>query len=60
MHPGIACLGYVHYGIACLAPQASDCAGALWMACLACDWFPFARCLSKYIYCKTDCDWVLL
>ena len=27
---GIACLGYVHYGIAYLASQASDWAGALW------------------------------
>ena len=30
LHPGIACVGYVHYGIACLASQASDWAGAPW------------------------------
>ena len=30
LHPGIACLGYVHYGVACLASQASYWAGALW------------------------------
>ena len=30
LHPGIACLGYVHHGIACLASQASDWASALW------------------------------
>ena len=30
LHPGIACLGYVHYGVACLASQASFWAGALW------------------------------
>ena len=30
LHPGIACLGYVHDGIACLASQASDWTGALW------------------------------
>ena len=29
LDPGMACLGYVHYGIACLASQASDWAGAL-------------------------------
>ena len=29
LHPGIDCLGYVHYGIACLASQASYWAGAL-------------------------------
>ena len=29
LHPGIACLGYEHYGVACLAPQASYWAGAL-------------------------------
>ena len=29
LHPGIACLGYVYYGIACLASQASDWAGTL-------------------------------
>ena len=30
LYPGIACLGYVHHGIACLAILASDWAGALW------------------------------
>ena len=45
LHPGIACLGYVHYGIACLAFQ-------------ACDWFPFVRCPSKHTYCNTDYDWL--
>ena len=30
LHPGIACLGYVHYGIACLASCTSDWAGVLW------------------------------
>ena len=30
LHPGIACLGYVHYGVACQASQASYWAGALW------------------------------
>ena len=30
LHPGVACLSYVHHGIACLASQASDWAGALW------------------------------
>ena len=30
LHSGIACLGYVHYGIACLTSQASDWAGAFW------------------------------
>ena len=30
LHPGIACLVYVHYGIACLASWASYWAGALW------------------------------
>ena len=30
LHPGIACLGYVHCGIVCLASHASDWAGALW------------------------------
>ena len=30
LHPGIACLGHVHHGIACLAFQASDWAGAFW------------------------------
>ena len=30
LHPGIACLGCVHHGIASLASQASDWAGALW------------------------------
>ena len=30
LHPGITCLGYVHYEIACLASQASYWAGALW------------------------------
>ena len=30
LHPGIACLGYVHYRIACLASQASYWAGAFW------------------------------
>ena len=29
LHPGIACLGYVHHGITCLASQASDWAAAL-------------------------------
>ena len=29
-HPGIACLDYVHHGIACLASQVSDWAGVLW------------------------------
>ena len=28
LHPGIACLGYLHYGIACLASQASNLVGA--------------------------------
>ena len=28
LHPGIACLVYVHYGIACLVSQASYWAGA--------------------------------
>ena len=60
LHPGIACLGYVHYGIACLASQASDWAGALWDGLLACGWLPFVRCPSKYIYSKTDHDWLLL
>ena len=30
LHPGIACLGYVHYWVACLASQASYWAGELW------------------------------
>ena len=30
LHPGIACLGYVHHGIPCLASQASHWEGALW------------------------------
>ena len=30
LYPGIACLGYVHCGIACLVSHASDWAGALW------------------------------
>ena len=47
LHPGIACLGYVHYGIVCLASQAPD-------------WFSFVRCPSKHIYCKPDNDWLLL
>ena len=30
LHHGIACLGYVHCEIACLASHASDWEGALW------------------------------
>ena len=30
LYLGIACLGYVHHGIACLASQASDWASTLW------------------------------
>ena len=30
LHPGIACLGYEHHGIACLTSQASYWAGAPW------------------------------
>ena len=42
--PGIACLGYVHHGIACLVYG----------------WLPIVRCPSKHDYCKTDCDRLLL
>ena len=30
LHPWIACLGYVHHEITCLASQASDWASAFW------------------------------
>ena len=36
-YPGIACLGYVHYGVASKPPIGQVHSG---MACLACDWFP--------------------
>ena len=56
--PWITCLGHVHYGIACLASQASYWAGALWDGLSGLYWFPFVRCPSKHIYCKTDHDWL--
>ena len=30
LHRGMACMGYVHYGIGCLASQTSNWADALW------------------------------
>ena len=36
--PGVACLGYVHHGIACLASQASDWASALWDSLSGLQW----------------------
>ena len=62
------CIFAMHFGIACLGLCILE--QCLWllrsmivqlhsgMACLACDWFIYDWCLSKYVHCKLCCGWL--
>ena len=59
LHPGIACLGYVHYGVDCLASQSLLLGRSTlgWLV-LPVIHFPLLCVHPKHTYCKTDCDWL--